>query len=516
MRIMLAAGRDAKARGLDVVTCVFSPSQELDRRGININVVRARLAKLGEIVAAAPSVRTDGSMQFEFTIAVRERPANLADWNTDGLVFTPTAGDSTVAPPPHERPETAPSSGAASLFISPSHLVRVDLSRLDDLMRITGEMVIHRSRLEERIARGELTGLQEINLALGRSLRELREALTRVRLVSVAEIFTRMPFVVNDLARDTGKRVRLVLEGQHTEIDKYLVERLKEPLLHLVRNAISHGIEPPAARIAAGKPEEATLTLRAEAASHSVIISVVDDGRGVDRESVVAHALAAGLPVSEAPDNHELLDILCRQGFSTRDEADRASGRGVGMAVVQNTVRELGGGLSLETTPGRGTRFTLRLPLTLSIAETFIVRADEHTCAIPQEFVQEVLQIEPDQFHLIHQREAVTYRDGVLPVLKLRALFDAEDIGRSHAPALVLGTDRGLVGLVVDRVVGKREVVVRSIQDPLVQVPCVSGATKLGDGRPVLILDPNALAARLSRAAPRISRTPSSSACSLP
>ncbi len=493
----------ARARGLHPVRCVFLPSQELDRRGININAVRSRLGKLGEILSAAPSVRPDGSMQFEFALAVKERPAELAAWNTDGLLFDFPDEPPEVGRKPEPSAATPTTGASASLFISPSHIVRVDLSRLDELMRITGEMVIQRSRLDERIARGDVSGLREINIALDRSLRELRDAVTRVRLVSVAEIFTRMPFVVQDLARDTGRRVRLVLEGQHTEIDKYLVERLKEPLLHLVRNAVSHGVEPPSVRVAAGKPEEATLILQAETIAHSVIIRVRDDGRGVDTAAVIARAKEAGIPISQAPDNHELLEVICRQGFSTRDEADRASGRGVGMAVVQNTLRELGGSLALETAPGRGTQFTLRLPLTLSISETFIVSAGRHTCAIPQEYVQEVIQLEPDQFHFINQREAASYRDGVLPVLRLRALFEPGEQTRTHAPALVLGTDRGLVGVVVDRVIGRREVVVHSIQDPLVQVPCVSGATELGDGRPVLILDPNALAARLARVAAR-------------
>jgi two-component system, chemotaxis family, sensor kinase CheA len=318
--------------------------------------------------------------------------------------------------------------------------------------------------------------------------------LTRVRLVPVSEIFARMPFVLRDLARDRGRKVRLVLEGQHTEIDKYLVERLKEPLLHLVRNSVSHGVESPEERIAAAKPPEATLLLRASTVGQSVVIQIRDDGRGVDVKRVAARAAEAGVPISDNPSEHELLSVLCQPGFSTRDVADRASGRGVGMAVVHNTVRELGGTLSLETQAGQFTQFTLRLPLTLSIAETFIVSVAGQTCAVPQGFVEEILLVSESSIRTIQQVEVVSYRDGILPLVRLRAMFKAERSTSAHVPVLVLSSEQGLSGLVVDRVEGQREVVVRSMRDPLIQVSGISGATELGDGRPVLILDAAMLA----------------------
>jgi two-component system chemotaxis sensor kinase CheA len=381
------------------------------------------------------------------------------------------------------------------MFVAPSHIVRVDLSRLDDLMRIVGEMVIHRSRLDERIARagGDRSELQEVNLALGRSLRELREAITRVRLVRVAEIFGRLPFVVQDLARESGKSVRIVVEGQDTEIDKYLVERLKDPLLHIVRNAISHGVETPQERRLAGKPGEATLVLSAATSGQSVVIQIRDDGRGLDAKRIAARAASLGITLPDTPSNSDLLAVISRPGFSTRDAADRASGRGVGMAVVHRTVRELAGSLSVDSEPGQWTRFTLRLPLTLSIAETFLVSAASQTCAVPQSFVEEVLQFSESEVRAIHDAEVISYRDGVLPLVRLRRMFGAEPSPAAELTLLVLASERGLCGLVVDHVIGQREVVVRAMHDPLIQVPGVSGATELGDGRPVLILDPVSL-----------------------
>ncbi len=482
-----------QAQGLAPWRCTFQPTRELDQRGININAVRERLGIIGEIINATPSVRAGGSIVFDFLLALRETPTDLTAWESDGLFWhaieaAPPAPASAIEPAPVAASSV---SSPPSLFIAPSHIVRVDLSRLDELMRITGELVIHRSRLEDRIqqAQCDTSALKEVNHALGRSLRQLRAALTRVRLVPVAEIFTRMPFVVRDLVRESGKQVRLVLAGQQTEIDKYLVERLKEPLLHLVRNAFSHGVELPEERVAAGKAPEAVIEFRASAVGEFVLIQIRDDGRGVDRDAVVRRATALGLSVPEPLDAAGLLALLCAPGFSTREEADRAAGRGVGMAVVYNTVRELGGSLTLETTRGAGAQFTLRLPLTLSIAETIIVSAGDQTCAVPQGFINEIIQIPASTVRTIHKAEVVMYRDGLLPLVRLRSMFGGGTSPRPELSILVLSSERGSTGLVVDRVHAQREVVVRPMEDPLLRVPGVSGATELGDGRPVLILD---------------------------
>ncbi|HVS53156.1 MAG TPA: chemotaxis protein CheW, partial [Opitutaceae bacterium] len=400
-----------------------------------------------------------------------------------------------ATPAPRGPDDGAAAAPPASMFIAPSHIVRVDLGRLDELMRLAGELVIHRSRLDERIAQasGDRLALQEVSSAIGRSLRHLREAITRVRLVPVAEIFSRLPFVVRDLARDSGRQVRLVLEGQETEIDKYLVERLKEPLLHLVRNALSHGIEPPEERVRAGKPAEATLLLRAATAGDAVLLQVRDDGGGIAADVIAARAAALGLVVPEVLDAPTLLNVICTPGFSTREQADRAAGRGVGMAVVASTVRELGGSLSLATEHGQWTQFTLRLPLTLSIAETIIVSAGGQTCAVPQGVVQEIIQVDASAVRTIKDVDVASYRDGLLPLTRLRALFGSAPSTAARSPVLVVGGERGLTGLVVDRVHGQREVVIRPLRDPLVRVDGISGATELGDGKPVLILDGAAL-----------------------
>lgn len=474
-----ARERTAREQGRAIWHAVFTPSAELNARGVSIGSVRERIAALGEIICAEPSI-SKRTMRFEFRVALAVPPLEWATWQADGIEWQLI----------HEA--VTPEGGReAALSIAPSHVVRVDLGRLDELMRIAGDLVIQHSRLQQRIAADE--SLRETGVALGRSLKELRQALKRVRMVPLSEIFSRLPFVVRDLAGETGRLVDLTIEGQETEIDKYLVERLKEPLLHLVRNAISHGVELPADRVAAGKSERAAIRLRAAPAGETVRIEISDDGRGVDGSLVTARAREQGLAVPDRPDEAALLALLCAPGFSTSSQVDRAAGRGVGMAVVADTVRELGGSLALATTPGVGTTFTLRLPLTLSVTGTIIVNAGPQTCAVPQTFVEEIVQVPSTALRRVNGVEVAIYRDGLLPLVRLHHVFKITAAPPALSPVLVIATERGSTGLLVDRVVGQCEVVVRPLQDPLVRVPGVAGATELGDGRPVLLLDPVAL-----------------------
>ena len=500
-RLAALAGAERSARrDIATYTISFTPRPDLQERGVTVNTVRQRLEAAGEILEVTPQVSAGGGVRFDFIVRGALDEATLESWASDGLTHALVS-----ASPDAVEPDSA--SSPASAGGSPtgrSHYVRVDLSRLDDLMRLIAEVVITRARLQTALARvepilpaSEWRGIQEQGHAIERHVRDLRDGVMRIRLVPIGEIFERMPLVVRDLARDAHKQVRLEIEGQSTEIDKYLTERLMDPLLHVVRNAISHGIETPAERVAQGKPPEAVIRLQASNVGDTVIIRVVDDGRGIDRLRVASRAREAGLDAGvDVSDNRALLDLICAPGFSTRLEADRGSGRGVGMAVVKKAVQELGGTLKVESTAGQGTTFVMTLPLTLAITDALLAAVGDQLFAIPQASVQELIEVDGATVRQLEHNELMPYRSGVIPLVRLATLFGIDAPARAAQHAFVIGTGIGAIGLVVDRIVGQREVVVRALTDPFIRVDGISGATELGDGHAVLILDVPALLAQ--------------------
>lgn len=493
--------------------CRFTPTRELLAAGVGVDMVRKRLAEIGTIVDATPDVRPDATISFRFTVLAADG-VDLAE-RLAGIPLTVEPDAAAVVPvnaaPAIETAEVVQTvAGAPNAPMS--HVVRVDLARLDHLMRGIGDMVISRARLAESLNRierhvpsAEWRTVQENSIAIDRQLRMLREGIMRVRMVPVGEIFRRMPLVVRDLARETGKRVQLELKGQTTEIDKYLIERMMDPVLHLVRNAVSHGIEPPDVRIARGKSPEGAITLSAAAVGDMVTLEIADDGYGVDADAVIEKARQAGMSVAAGtPDAATILSLLCTPGFSTKEETDRASGRGVGMAVVKATVEELSGTIALDTEAGQGTRFIIRLPVTLAITDALIGHVGNEAFAIPQGSVREVIEIAEGDVRQMEENEIAPYRDGALPLIRLSRIFGIERQATSRFHVFVLGHGASAVGIAVDRIVGQREIVVRTIADPLVRVEGISGATDLGDGRVVLILDPAMLARLTTQRARRV------------
>lgn len=465
----------------------FLPSPVLAERGINVNSVRERLQGIGAIIQATPEVRDHGQIAFSFQVRSAAPESAFAAWRSDGLGYAPA------------DPEPAAST-------PPSNQIRVDMARLDELMRQVGELVVSRARLDDNLQRLKATvsgsqwrALHETGLTLERQLRDLRAAVMRVRMVPMRDSFARMRFMVRDLAREAGKNVAMEQSGAATEIDKFIVERLFDALLHLVRNAVSHGLEAPAERIVAGKPAQARLTLRASTVGETVVIEVEDDGRGIDADKVFARARACGLLAADAPtDAAALLDVLCTPSFSTRNQADRVSGRGVGLDVARRAVEELGGTLAFRSELGKGSCFTLQVPLTLAIADALIVSVAGMRYAVPQAAVREVIQIDAAALTRSQNNELLAYHGGALPILRLARFFGAEG-GSGGAYALVTGAGTAMVGLAVDRVLGLREVVVRPLTDKLVQAPGIMGATELGDNQVVLILDTVSLARAMRR-----------------
>ena len=501
VRDPLGSRDDSDAEPEIVFHFEFVPTSTLTARGVGVDAVRTRLRALGTLLDAKPRV-VAGGVAFDFWVAVRAGAAPDPAWAEDGIRWTaapaiaPTAGDGPREPAPTDRsgPPSAPPVSAASM-------VRVDLTRLDDVMRLVADLVVSRSRLDDTLRNAARTDpsamldvLAETNAAMERQLRQLREGVMRIRLVPVGEVFERLRFAARDAIRESGKQVRLVFHGHSTEIDKVVVDRMLEPLLHLVRNAVSHGIEAPAERTARGKPVEGTLTLGATASGDRIRIVVEDDGAGIDVARVARRATERGLlGADETLTDEHLLDVLCSPGFSTRDEADRTSGRGVGMDVVRSAVRALSGELALESVAGRGTRFTIDLPLTLMILDALLIEVGGQQMAVPQPSLREILQVETASIVTFENNDVVRYRDGVLPIVCLARLFGFPERVSASCYLLVVGTDAAPMGLRVDRLLGLREIVVHPVVDPLVAMPGVGGATDLGNGRVSLILDTAAI-----------------------
>jgi len=497
-----AAAGTAGSGPLLTFSIEFTPTPALAERGININSLRARMQEIGEILKSTPTVKGQGEISFQFQVRTHVDLMARPEWNSEGVQ---TKAEAHV--PDIHRP--APK-------VASSNVVRVDLVRLDELIRIVGEMVTSRARMEDQVKQArknlpspEWRAMFESAQTMARQLRDLRDGVMRVRMVQIGEIFDRMQFVVRDMARESGKRVIVNVIGQETEIDKFLIERLMDPLLHLVRNAVSHGLERPDERRSAGKPPEGRLTLRATTIGEKVSIEIADDGRGIDVERVAERARATGLLAPGVPlDDARLLELICYPGFSTRVEADRESGRGVGMDVVKSTVEALTGTLSFSTQTDQGSRFCIEVPLTLAMADALIVTVCGQTYAVPQLTVREVFEVEPSAVRALERNEMIAHRGSALPLFRLSEFFKLTEPHHSRDRrfhVFVTGTGNNALGIAVDRIVGHQEIVVRTIGDSLVQVPGIAGATDLGDEKVVLILDVPAL--RRSALQERMMRT---------
>ncbi|MBB2752204.1 UNVERIFIED_ORG: two-component system chemotaxis sensor kinase CheA [Rhizobium aethiopicum] len=368
--------------------------------------------------------------------------------------------------------------------------VRVPAERLDELMDRVGELVIAQSRLSQLASASADIGLRSVSEEIERLSGELRDTMMVLRMVPVTTLFSRFRRLVHDLARETGKVIELVMEGETTEVDKTVIERLADPLVHLVRNSIDHGLEMPADRLAAGKTEAGTVVLSARQAGGEVIISIKDDGRGINRERVRAKAESSGLihPGQSLSDS-ELLQLIFAPGFSTAAAITNLSGRGVGMDVVKKTVEALRGAIDIVSVPGQGSEVSLRIPLTLAIIDGLLVRVGSGRYVIPLSAVEECLELSLEEDLRSRGRSFISLRDSLVPFLRLRDLFRTGTKPDVHQKVVVISTGTERVGLVVDQIIGDHQTVIKSMSKLHNDVATFSGATILGDGSVALILD---------------------------
>jgi two-component system, chemotaxis family, sensor kinase CheA len=376
--------------------------------------------------------------------------------------------------------------------------VRIDFRLLDTMLEIFGESMIdhaalhdaHRRLLHRLGACPELSDLDRTLLSLDSTMKRFENALMRTRMLPVSTVFGRFTRLVRDVARSEGKRVRLVATGGETLLDKTVLDRLGEPLVHLLTNAIVHGIEPEADRVAAGKPAEASLVLRAAPISDRVVITVSDNGRGLDVARIQAKAVALGL-ASAGSDPEQLSNLIFRPGFTTSDQVSTLAGRGVGLDVVAQSIRELGGTIEVRSVPGQGVTFVLGLPLTLAIVKSLIVEVDRERYAVPLSHVVETARVDPAAIHDINRQGVTIWRGHPVAVTDGGVLLGSPSTGehaRSFYLVITSGGRRRVI--LVDRLIGYQDVVVKGLDPALGRPDVVSGATILGDGRVACILDP--------------------------
>ncbi|HJS95946.1 MAG TPA: chemotaxis protein CheA, partial [Solirubrobacteraceae bacterium] len=375
--------------------------------------------------------------------------------------------------------------------------VRVDAERLDALMHSMGELVIHRTAVEALTANLEVEGLQQAVQELTRSSQALQAMVMQVRMIPVDVVFLRFPRLIRDLSTKLGKEVKLELIGSETELDRTVVDALGDPLVHLVRNAIDHGLESPQDRIEAGKARQGTIQIAARHAGGSVVIEVRDDGNGINPKAVAKKALSLGMIDEDAAENIDMrgaVELLFTSGFSTAETTSDISGRGVGMDAVREKIRQLGGEVVIESTPGQGTTAQIRLPLTLAIVSALQVDVSGVPFAIPLDRIERTLRLSEQTVRSVAGRQMLVLEDGVLPLLDGAEVFRRDTVGEHEFVVIIRAQDKRLA-LAVDDLVGQRELVTRPLPEIVSDGEPVSGGAALADGRIALIVDCDALAA---------------------
>lgn len=410
-------------------------------------------------------------------------------------------GEETTAPAPIAPVPVA--AGAAAASAPANQSVRIDLRKLDMLIDGVGELVIAQAMLAQRLTNENLAHIEELAL-IETLVRDIQEHAMAFRAQPISSVFGRVPRLLRELGSTTGKHVKLEVAGEMTELDKTVIERLSEPMTHLIRNAVDHGIEPPEERRAAGKDPEGTLTLSAEQKAGRIIIRIADDGRGIDRERVLAKAIANGLVAPEAQlTDDEINQLIFAPGFSTAAQVSNISGRGVGMDVVKQNVKELGGRITIESTPGKGTSFSLALPLTLAISDGMIVQVGDQSLVIPLTHVIESLRPTPaDVKGMGTSAQVLNARGSFVPIIPLGVLSGAKEATSNPCEGVLVLVEtegHGRAALLVDTITDQRQFVIKALDAHYRQIDSVAGATILGNGQVALIVDVDFIASSAAR-----------------
>jgi two-component system chemotaxis sensor kinase CheA len=481
------------------------PLETFDKDLARLNT---KLQSFGEIITTLPSpgMSPEAGIVFKLIIGTKTDLKTLqSQFSQDQLEIRPIGSkiergrSDEIAP--LSTPEEDKGSGSIR-SITPT--VRVDIGKLDTLLNVVGELVLTKAvigQISKQILQNSgftTTGveLQKTYQALDRRVGELQEGLVEIRMIPIGQVFDRLIRVVRKLSRELGKEVDLQISGEETKLDKSMIEEIADPLMHLIRNSLDHGIELKEDRRKAGKPEIGIINLRAIQRGNNVVVEVEDDGSGIDLAKVYKKGLERGLlDKNKEYDQRELINVLFAPGFSTAEEVTEVSGRGVGLDVVAKNISRLSGLVDVETEMGKGTKFSITLPITLVIIKALVVRIGTEIYAIPLNSVSESLMIQSKDIRTVEKREVIQLRDHTLALLRIRDVFHLPlaESGEDRLYVIVVGLAEKRIGLVVDSIEGQQEIVIKALGEFLRDTPGIAGATELGDRKTILVLDVAAL-----------------------
>lgn len=505
----------AAEQGFSAYQIIVELSEDSVLKGARAYMVFETLEDKGEIIKTTPATEDieEGNFDdsFELVILSKSEPEQLkeiimkiseiSDVHIEPVTFKSV--NDTEPEQQEEVPVAATTEKAVDYTKTttrqPMKTIRVNLERIDDLLNLFEEVVIDQSRLNV-LSRGigdkELIETVE---HMNRVSSDMQSLILAMRMVPIEQVFNRFPRMVRGLARDLNKKINFEIIGADTELDRTVIDEIGDPLVHLIRNSVDHGIELPEKRLQAGKPEVGNITLRAYHSGNHVFIEIEDDGAGINTEKVRKKAVENGLITQEEADAmpEELVsELILHSGFSTAEKVSSVSGRGVGLDVVKSKIESLGGSISIESEQGKGSIFSIQLPLTLSIISTLLVKCRKETYAIPLSSIIETVLLEDDQILTSHGQKVMDFRGQIVPLLDLREILDVPEDGEEETEenaVVVLKKGEKLTGVIVDSFIGQEEIVLKSLGDYLGDVFAISGATILGDGQVALIIDPNAL-----------------------
>lgn len=519
----------SKGRSIYIIHTSF----DLTTFDVELAGISDQLKTCGEVISVLPSVggNMETHIDFDILFGTTRQPEDLARMVENEAVTVsqlgaalqrsavrtsappasslsvpaspPTAAnpdhDATTPPAPVAPPPAFPSNDDTQSAKSMSRTVRVDIGKLDELMNIVGELVLAHSAISDVATRMRTEGFSRMAVDLGkvtkileRKLTDLQKGVMEIRMIPVGQLYEKMTRIVRKISREQGKKVELKFYGADTELDKLIVEDISDPLMHIIRNAIDHGIEAPGKRLALGKDEKGTIKISSYQKGNHVVIEVEDDGGGIDVERIKSKAVEKGFvqDISNVSDK-EALDYIFLPGFSTNDNVNEVSGRGVGMDVVRNNIATISGMVDIETVIGEGTRFIITLPITLAIIKALIIASSGRTYAIPISSVLESLLMTEKDIKTVERKEVIQLRETTLPLLGLDAFFGIErqESRQGEFYVVVVGVAEKRLGIVVDDLLGQQDIVIKSLGEAFKRFPGISGAADLGDQRTILVLD---------------------------